>query len=174
MPLCFSLLSAKSINKLRFQTLNLNEGCPLTSIQHLKTMINNEIKKLQQPNTQTQAKRFSKQSAIKIDAQNVSVIKSVKTLSNITYKSLKDPLVEYGAIQFEIQLIEKQPGAIISNRSLGIENISGLNLSRMQVKDKINAEKERITKQAKKTVSQAKKMQIQFYKAPKVPENMKF
>lgn len=41
-----------------------------------------------------------------------------------------------------------------------MDNISGINTSRVDLKDKINAEKDRISKEAKKAVQVKKKMGV--------------
>lgn len=46
------------------------------------------------------------------------------------------------------------------NASLPLENVSSFNVSKVELKDKINAEKERMIKESKKAVLLHKKMGI--------------
>jgi len=55
-------------------------------------MINNEIKRLQEPQLFVQARKISKQSAIRMEVDNISAVKSGRALSNLTHYSVKDNL----------------------------------------------------------------------------------
>ena len=55
-------------------------------------MINNEIKRLQEPQLPARNRKVSKQSAIRMEVENVSAVKSGRTLSNLTHYSIKDNL----------------------------------------------------------------------------------
>lgn len=66
-------------------------------------------------------------------------------------------------VEFELHFREKDPIACtpLDNLSmLIIDNISGVNTSRADLKDKINAEKERISKETKKAVQIKKKLGV--------------
>lgn len=107
----------------------------------------------------------SKKSMGVIEGDNISAIKSIKTMSNVTGVFAKKVEGEVGVIDFELILRDKDPLVVttLDNISLMLDNISGMNLSRTDLKDKINAEKERILKETKKVIQKNKKMGIEFH-----------
>lgn len=107
----------------------------------------------------------SKKSMGVIEGDNISAIKSIKTMSNVTGVFAKKVEGEVGVIEFELILRDKDPLVVttLDNISLMLDNISGMNLSRTDLKDKINAEKERILKETKKVIQKNKKMGIEFH-----------
>lgn len=164
-PVCFALLSAKGMTLHRFQTIKFYLGCGLNSFRHISDMIakNMSLVEIGQKKTYQIAK--SKKSMGVIEGDNISAIKSIKTMSNVTGVFAKKVEGEVGVIEFELILRDKDPLVVttLDNISLMLDNISGMNLSRTDLKDKINAEKERILKETKKVIQKNKKMGIEFH-----------
>lgn len=103
----------------------------------------------------------SKKSLGMIEKDSISVVKSIKTMSNATNMFTK-AAGEIGSTEFEVVFRDKDPLVVttLDNISLMLDNLSGFNLSRGDLKDKITAEKERILKETKKGIQVKKKMGI--------------
>ena len=158
-PVCFAMLSGKGVGLHRVQTLQFSCGSVSSNSQLVEAL----------------GKQFVQSSGVgrqRKEEEKMSLHRSVQTVSNMTTLSLKKE-GELGSVEVELHIREQELATSLVNASLPLENMSSFNVSKVELKDKINAEKERMIKESKKAVLLHKKMGIELYARAQLSQQQK-